>query len=208
LLAGVMSVQSLLHEVLLALVGHTGDFVQPVLRSASSADEHQPPHWIVAGLELVAELPVSAADRTAINVLLRCGFHYTALLAFVQSVDEGATLETYTMLTPTALNTVAANVDALRRLDAQQARSVYSAASRMLSPPRGRRPPESDRPPTATPTFGREELGALVPVQPLHPLLEEKGATKGASTQATRMRGNAPRLAAQSRTPRVPRRLS
>lgn len=170
--------QALWHELLLALVGHPGDCVQPVLRQDDVAgDDSADPSYTVVGLELVSEVPfVSGADRAAVNQLLRCGYHYTGLLHFTQSVDEGATLDAYAMPAASSLLTAARTAEDVRRLDAQQSRSVYSAASQMLSPPKLRRDAmERERTQEGSNDGKQMEAvrkDALVPV-PMHPLLED-----------------------------------
>ena len=60
----------LLHEVVYALLGHTGTVVV-----ASRASEHQ--------LELAHDVPVDASERALLNRMLELGSCYRALDAFV-----------------------------------------------------------------------------------------------------------------------------
>lgn len=181
-----MSTSSLLHELLLSLVGHLGDCVEAVVdvdrektQTQTETEKSEGERYTVIGIELIDEIRISPAERTAINTLLRCGYHYASILHFTQSVDEGATLDSYRMPTPTDLHSVASNVAELRRLDAQQARSVYSAGSQMLSPVKARRPTAHTATTTAV-TATSEESTALVPVnKQIHPLIEDTQPQKG-----------------------------
>lgn len=174
-----MAAAALLHELLLALLGHTGDCVQPILHAHEPADGDASPNgarFRVVGLSLRSDLPlVSGAERAAIDGLLRAGWHYTNLLQFVQSVDEGAALDAENDDDDMAAEEAAAFAP-LGGLS----RSLYGAARRILSGS------QADSTEAAVPS------NALVPLAPIHPLLRDsephrqpKGRTQ---TQPGRLR--------------------
>lgn len=84
----------LLPELLLALLGHTGDvFVEkPLFMRARSGQEASPDRCNFA----VTDAPglVSSSEREALNGLLRLGFHFKHLAAFVDSGRDHAQVQT------------------------------------------------------------------------------------------------------------------
>ena len=101
-----MAAQSLLHEILMALLGHTGACISPLIEAQT--DEHEgdgsalasasasvAPRFIVTGLVLAPEVPfVTPAERAAINTILQAGYAYVRIMHFVQNIDAGATAAT------------------------------------------------------------------------------------------------------------------
>lgn len=98
-----MATQSLLHEILLALLGHTGACIAPLIEAETAADASSSasssvsasaaPRFVVSGLVLAEEVPfVTPAERAAINQLLQAGFAYVRIMHFVQNIDAGATV--------------------------------------------------------------------------------------------------------------------
>ena len=199
-----MATQSLLHEILLALLGHTGECIQPAIEvaggargsgsgssgcSGSSADG---PSLVVRGFVLSPDVPfVTPAERAAIDAMLVAGYAYVCIMHFTQNIDGGATVQpesshTSTAAAAAAAPNIATSLVEQRALESQQARHVYGAAGAMLSPPKRGRPSSSALQQALVPAASATAAAA----RPMHPLLDAP-AVQASQPKGTNKRAHA-----------------